>query len=83
MSSNLGTAGTPSFPKHAAAVTKSDVTRFLPSIIWVGGAGDVTVVTSEGETVLFAGMAAGSVIPVECIGVMSTGTAATSMVRIW
>jgi hypothetical protein len=81
--SNLGTAGTPSFPTRAASVTKSDVTKFTPSVIWVGGAGDVNVVTAGGDTVLFPGMIAGAVIPVECVQVLSGSTTATNMIRIW
>lgn len=72
----------PQFPGDAEAVTKSDVTRFSPSVIYVGVTGDVSVVTSQGTTVVFTAVPAGAVVPVRVIGVNSA-TTASSMVRIF
>jgi hypothetical protein len=72
----------PQFPGDAAAVTTSNTTRFAPSVIYVGGTGDVSVVTSQGTTVVFVAVPAGAVVPVRVIGV-NTASTATSMVRIF
>jgi len=73
----------PQFPGDAATVTVSDTTRFAPSVIYVGTTGNVNVVTSQGTTVLFAAVPAGAVIPVRVIGVNSTSTTASTLVRIF
>jgi hypothetical protein len=72
----------PQFPGDAAAVTKSDTTRFPPSVIYVGVTGDVSVVTSQGTTVVFVAVPAGATVPVRVIGV-NAATTASSMVRIF
>lgn len=72
----------PQFPGDAAAVTKSDTTRFPPSVVYVGTAGNVSVVTSQGTTVVFTAIPAGAIIPVRVIGVNAATTAA-DMVRIF
>lgn len=67
----------------AIAVTPSDSAAFPPSRIWCGGAGTVTVRCADGlNTTLFTSIAAGSEVPVLAIGVMSTGTTATNIVRV-
>jgi hypothetical protein len=73
----------PQFPGDAAAVTANDSTRFAPSVIYVGTTGNVNVVTSQGTTVLFTAVPAGAVIPVRVIGVLSTSTTASTLVRIF
>ena len=70
---------------HAAAVTPSDtvdltdVSRYL----WVGAAGDVTVITLGGETALFKAVPAGTLIPIRATRVKATGTASTSITAMW
>ena len=72
----------------ARAVTKSDsveleqVNGHYPTALWVGGAGTVNVKTAGGETLDFA-MAAGTVVPVQCVQVLSAGTTATGLRRVW
>jgi hypothetical protein len=73
----------PQFPGDAATVTASDTTRFSPSVVYVGTTGNVNVVTSQGTTVLFTAVPAGAVIPVRVIGVLSTSTTASTIVRIF
>jgi hypothetical protein len=73
----------PQFPGDAALVTLSDTTRFAPSVVYVGTTGNVNVVTSQGTTVLFTAVPAGAVIPVRVIGVLSTSTTASTLVRIF
>lgn len=63
------------------AVTKSDSTALDFQAIWVGGAGDVAVSSSDATAaVTFVGVAAGSILPVKGKRIMSTNTTATSMV---
>lgn len=72
----------------AIAITKNDTTTYEPSntgyldALYVGGAGDVAIVTFAGTTVTFVGVLAGSIIPVTCKQVLSTGTTATSIVGL-
>jgi len=69
---------------HAAAVTPSDTANLkAESIIYVGGAGNLAIITIEGETVTFLGMTAGTVLPVWTYRVMATNTTATNLVAIW
>lgn len=77
---------------RAAAVTPSN-TADIPSIsggtsnngcvLYVGGAGDLTVDTIGGDTVTFVAVPAGSFIPVQVTRVYAAGTTATSIVALW
>ena len=72
------------FPGDAAAVTPSDTAVLsAPSVIYVGGTGNVKVVTAQGTTVTFVGLPAGAVIPVQVIQVYATDTTATNLVRVF
>lgn len=67
---------------RAFTVTPSDTTD-LPvhaDALYIGGAGDVQVDTVNGETVTFAGLSAGQVLPVKVARVYSTSTTATSII---
>lgn len=71
--------------RHAAAITPSNSVD-LPSPtrgIWVGVGGSVKVDTAGGDTVTFAGAAAGGVIPVRATRVYATGTTATNLVALY
>ena len=71
-------------PKYAAAVTASDTVKLdAPSVIYVGGAGNVAVLTEGGNTATFVGMSAGDILPVSVVRVNSTNTTATNMVALW
>lgn len=67
------------------AITKHDSTNFdyIVRGIYVGGAGDVVVVTPFSSAVTFVGVPAGSVLPVRAIRVNSTNTTATNMVGMY
>lgn len=74
----------PMFPGDAAAVTPNDSTNLSqPSVIYVGGAGNVKVRTAQGTDVTFTGVLGGTVIPVQVIRVWSTGTTATTMTAVF
>lgn len=47
--------------------------------IYVGGAGDVSIVTPRNNTVVFSAVPAGSILPVRAIRVNTSGTTATLM----
>lgn len=47
--------------------------------LWVGVGGDVKVDTSLGDTVTFVGVTSGSILPIRCTRVYSTGTTATDI----
>lgn len=67
---------------HAAAVTTSDVNE-LPNYskrLWVGGAGNVALITVGGETVTYTGVPAGTYLKVRAKQVKATGTTATNIV---
>ena len=52
-------------------------------VLWVGGAGSLTVITPAGQTVTFAAVPAGVVVPIQATTVKATGTTATSIVALW
>jgi hypothetical protein len=70
-------------PSRAAAVTPSDTTEIYASALFVGGAGNVAVVTEGGDTVVFSGVQAGSMLVLRIRQVRSTSTTATNIVRLW
>jgi hypothetical protein len=74
----------PMYPGDAATVTPSDTNNFdAPSVLWIGGAGNVRVLTAQGTDITFTGVLAGAVLPLQVIRVYSTNTTATNMVRIF
>lgn len=74
----------PQFPGGAVAVsTASDNILAKISVIYVGGAGNVNVLTAQNDTVTFYGLNAGTVIPVQVVKVFSSGTTATNLVAIY
>ena len=80
---------------RAAAVTPGATTATIPSIstaagsgnngcvLYVGGAGDVQVITVGGDNVTFVGVNAGTFLPVLVKQVVSTSTTATSILALW
>ncbi len=72
-----------------AAVTKSntvDIPRVgseYPRALWVGGAGDVDVVTPDGLNAVLSAVPAGTLLPIRCKRVNSTATTATLIVAIY
>lgn len=70
--------------RDALAVTKSDSTLVSFFGFYVGGTGDVAVVTSQqgpsGLPVIFKSVPAGQIIPLAVCRIMSTNTTATNIV---
>ncbi len=74
----------PMFPGGATTFTNSDTVNLeTPSVIYVGGAGNVKVTTAQGDDTVFIGLQPGQVIPVQVIRVWSNGTTATNLLRIY
>lgn len=70
---------------HALAVVPSDTVNLsAPCLgIYVGGAGNVSIVTLDGNTVVFTAPPVGSVIPCRASRVNATLTTATLLVALW
>lgn len=68
----------------AFAITKSDTTVFtrMPSALYVGSGGDVTVRMASGETVLFPDVPEGSILPIKIDQVRSSNTDAEGFVGL-
>lgn len=68
------------------AITPSDSTNIRTNMltrgIYVGTSGALVAVRDGGETVSFVGVA-GTVIPIRCVRVNSTGTAASNLVALF
>jgi hypothetical protein len=67
--------------RSAVAVTKSDTAANAYDALYVGGTGDVTVITKADETTAFVGIPAGSILPIGTKKVMAA-TTATSIVGL-
>jgi hypothetical protein len=70
---------------RAAAVTPSDVTVFTNETrgVYVGVGGDLAVrMAGGGNTVVFAGVLAGSLLPIVVDQILATGTTATNIVAV-
>jgi len=68
------------------AVTPNDSTNLksITRALYVGADGNIVVeCPATGENVIFAGMAGGSIYPIETKKVLSTGTSATDIVAIF
>lgn len=66
------------------AITPNDsaeLTRTCRSI-FVGGAGNISLVTKAGTTLSFVNVAAGSILPVRAKQVNATGTTATNLIGL-
>ena len=66
------------------AITPSDSVAISSPCrgVYVGGAGNVAIVTPAGSVVTFANAVAGSILPVECVRINATNTTATNLVGL-
>lgn len=51
--------------------------------IYVGGAGNVTIVTPSGDTLTFTAVPVGTILPVYARIIKATGTTATNLLALW
>jgi hypothetical protein len=73
-------------PRDAVAITPSDTAEQGPPIlsgVYVGGAGDVTLVTEVGSTTTFKAAPVGATIFCRTRLVKATGTTATNLVGLY
>lgn len=71
--------------RDAQAVTPSD-TVALSAItrgVYVGQTGALAVQMAGGQTVVFQGLPAGSLLPIRASHIRATGTTATGLVALW
>lgn len=68
-------------PSNSADIAQ--LNNEYPRALWVGGAGDVAVVTPDGVASTIVGVTAGTLLPIQVRRVNSTNTTATSMVAIY
>lgn len=52
-------------------------------VLYVGGTGDVQLITASGDNVTFTAVPAGTFLPVQTLQVVSTGTTATNILACW
>jgi hypothetical protein len=69
---------------NAASITPNDNSdlSFVTRFIYIGGAGDLTVVVG-GQTITFKACPLGLLLPVRASRVMATNTTASFLVAIW
>ncbi len=80
---SFGGVGQPA--SHAEQVTPSNSEDLIAvsRAFYIGGAGNMSVVMQGGETVLFSGLLAGSILPIRASRVRSTLTTATLIVNLY
>lgn len=67
-----------------SALTPNDSTNITPTRgLYVGVSGDVKVISIDGNTVTFVGLAAGVIHAISCTRVFETDTDAASIVAIY
>lgn len=66
----------------AAAVTTSDTAANIFTRLYIGGAGNVAVVTEAGNTVTFSAVPVGTFLDIRVKQVLATGTTATNIVGL-
>lgn len=67
--------------QRGSAVTVSDTAQDPNgpfAALWVGAAGTVVLVTRNNDTLTLVGVPAGTLLPIACQGVKSTGTTVTT-----
>lgn len=69
-------------PDTASAVTTSDTASNVFTRLYIGGAGDVAVVTETGNTVTFKAVPVGTQLDIRVSKVLATGTTATYIVGL-
>lgn len=76
-------AVTPSDTVNIPSVSTQDGTGNNGCVLYVGGFGDVRVLTAGGDDVTFVGINGGTFVPVQVLRVFATNTTATSIVAMW
>src|SRR5262245_51351933 len=85
MATDPSTAGVSGPSRTVVTVTPSDTVKLPTGCrgIYVGGAGNVTLVDGFGTVQTFTGVTAGSTLPVAALRINSTNTTATLMKALY
>jgi hypothetical protein len=67
---------------EAVAITTSDTADNAYGSIYVGGAGNVSVVTEAGQTITFTAPPVGTILPIRTSKVRATLTTATLLIGL-
>lgn len=51
--------------------------------LYIGGAGDVSVITIGGDTATFFGVPVGTTLPIQVLKLRATSTSATNVIALW
>ena len=81
----ISIASTPNSFEYAAAITTSDTVSLtgITRAVYVGGAGNITAIMSNGDTVLFSAVPVGTVLPIRCTRINATATTATLLIAMY
>lgn len=74
---------TPSNTVDIPSVSTQDGSGNNGCVLYIGGDGDLAVITAGGDTVTFVGLLAGTFFPVQVTRVLVTGTTATDIIALW
>lgn len=74
---------TPSNTVDIPYVGGDGTTPSWPCVLYIGGAGNIRVLTAGGDDVVFIGVLAGTFLPIQVVRVFSTNTTATNIVALW
>jgi hypothetical protein len=74
---------TPSNTVDIPYVGGDGTTPSWPCVLYIGGAGNIRVLTAGGDDVVFTGVLAGSFLPIQVTRVFATDTTATNIVALW
>lgn len=76
------TANAPAYDGFVITPSNSNNLATMARGIYIGGAGDIALVTPGNTALTFVGLTAGSILPVMAIKVAATSTTATSLIGL-
>jgi hypothetical protein len=74
---------TPSNTVDIPYIGGDGTTPSWPCVLYIGGSGNIRVLTAGGDDVVFTGVLAGTFLPVQVTRVFATNTTATNIVALW
>lgn len=85
VASNLGHSATSLYASIVVVTPNdaADLTDGATKGIYVGGAGNLRVITANGETVTITAVPVGSILPIVVTRVLSTSTTATNILALY
>jgi predicted short-subunit dehydrogenase-like oxidoreductase (DUF2520 family) len=77
------TLTTPARDAQAIAPSDTVALTIMPRAVYVGVAGNLAALMPGGQTVVFQGVAAGTLLPIRAARVNATGTTAGGLIALW